>query len=47
MLHIVRIFRQHNSMQLFHECDRYAQQRIEGAPTGDKALLTEAFVPSP
>ena len=44
---ILRVFRQHNSLQLFHECDRCAQQRIEGAPTGGKALPTEALVPSP
>ena len=40
---IVRVFRQHNSLQ----CDRCAQQSIEGAPTGGKALPTEALVHSP
>ena len=44
---IVRVFRQHNSLQLFHECNRCAKQSIEGAPTGGKALPTEALVPSP
>ena len=44
---ILRVFRHQNSLQLFHECDRGAQQSIEGASTGGKALPTEALVPSP
>ena len=43
----MHVFQQHNSLQLFHECDRCAQQSIKGAPTCGKALLTEALVPSP
>ena len=43
----VRVFWQHNILQLFHECDRCTQQSIESAPTGSKALPTEALVPSP
>ena len=40
----MHVFQQHNSLQLFHECDQCAQQSIEGAP---KALPTEELVPSP
>ena len=42
----MHVFQQHNSLQLFHECDRCPQQSIEGSPTGGKASPTKALVPS-